>query len=188
MLLIAASSKNPLRCSCWSATTPPSYFRPINYDIPAHRMRKNRHTAQIATLGIQQLHAKGSQFRWRLYAYSHLTSPHHTLPRILLYISTTLHIIPPNPAELRRLGVHQDPSHSIYSHNFSNSNHKNIHLSFHIPHPTQIQLASREKKSQSKTAEPAKQTLPRSSSLSCMHNTFHPPNPSTQLPEPLPHL
>jgi hypothetical protein len=144
-------------------------------------MRKNRHSAQITTLGTQQLRAKGSQFRWRLYAYSHLTSPHR------LHLNNTPHHSTKS-AELRKLGVHQDPSRSIYSHNLSNSNHKNIHPSFHIPHPTQIQLASSKKISQSKTAEPAKQTLPRSNPLSCMHNTFRPPNPSTQLPEPPPHL
>ena len=120
---------------------------------------------------------------------SHFASPYLvSSSRIPFYISTTLHIILPNPAELRKLGVHQDPSHSIYSHNFSNSNHKK-RTSF-IPHPTShSEPASQQgKNSQSKTAEPAKQTLPRSSPLPCMHNTFSPPNPSTQLPEPPPHL
>ncbi|OCK87466.1 uncharacterized protein K441DRAFT_353300 [Cenococcum geophilum 1.58] len=147
--------------------------------------------AQITTLGTQQLHAKGSQFRWRLYAYSHLTSPHHASyhhhasPSTSQQHSASFHKIPQSSKGWGCTKIHLILSTLMI---LVIAIIKNVHPSFHIPHPTQSQLASRKKNSQSKTAEPAKQTLPHSSPLPCMHNTFHPPNPSTQLPEPPPHL
>ena len=158
-------------------------------------MRKNQHTAQITTLGTQQLHAKGKPVPLttvRIFAPPsfHLTSHHHTSPyhsslSTSQQHSTSFHQIPQSSESWGCTRIHLILSTFII---LVVAIIKNIHPSFHIPHPTQIQLASRKKNPQSKAVEPAKQTPPRSSPLPCMHNTFHPPNPPTQLQEPPPHL
>jgi hypothetical protein len=102
-------------------------------------MRKNWHTAQITTLGTQQLHAKGSQFRWRLYAYSHLTSPHHTSshhhasPSTSQQHSASFHQIPQRSESWGCTKIHLVLSTLII---LVTAIIKNIHPSFHIPRPT----------------------------------------------------
>lgn len=190
MLLIAAGSRNPLRRrgGAVAGVLPllhPTLDLSLRYSCSAYEEELTYGPDNY--LRYSAVAREAGQFRWRLYTYSHLTSPHHA-SRIPLYSqqhSASFHQIPQSSESWGCTKIHLFLSTLII---LVIAIIKNIHPSFHIPHPTQIQLASRKKNSQSKTAEPAKQTLPRPSPLSCMHNTFHPPNPSTQLPGPPPHL